>query len=154
MTIPQGSQPGDVSATREARAHGRRKAGPMAYVELGQDNGGILLSLGEGGFAVSSALAFRATEFPELRFQVPQLRGWLSARGRIVWMSENKTGAGIQFLELLEASRLEIRKWASNEEEGEHPEAEQRGTMERRTIVSETANRGDRRNRGVSTPSG
>ena len=29
----------------------------MAYVELGEDNGGILLNLGEGGFAVQSALA-------------------------------------------------------------------------------------------------
>lgn len=152
MTIPQGSQPGDVSATREARAHARRKPGPMAYVELGQDNGAILLNLGEGGFAVQSALALRATEFPELRFQVPQLRGWLSARGRIVWMSENKTVAGIQFLELPEASRLEIRKWASSEEQGEHPEAEQRGTMEPRTIVSETAYRGDPRDRGVAAP--
>src|SRR6266849_3631706 len=152
MTIPQGSHPGDVSATREARAHARRKAGPMAYVELGQDNGGILLNLGEGGFAVNSALAFRATEFPELRFQVPQLRRWRSAGGRIVWMSENKTVAGIQFLELPEASRLEIRKWASSEEEGEHPEAEQRGTMEPRTIVSETAYRRDPRDRGVAAP--
>jgi TonB family protein len=124
----------------------------MAYVELGQDNGAILLNLGEGGFAVQSALALRATEFPELRFQVPQLRGWLSARGRIVWMSEYKTVAGIQFLELPEASRLEIRKWASSEEEGEHPEAEQRGTMEPRTIVSETAYRGDPRDRGVAAP--
>ena len=121
----------------------------MAYVELGQDNGGILLNLGEGGFAVNSALAFRATEFPELRFQVPQLRGWLTARGRIVWMSENKAVAGIQFLELPEASRLEIRKWASAEEEGEHAEAEQRGTMEPRTIVSETAYREIRATAGL-----
>src|SRR5260370_15055814 len=109
MTIPQGSQPGDVSATREARAHARRKAGPMAYVELGQDNGGILLNLGEGGFAVNSALAFRATEFPELRFQVPQLRGWLRALGRIVWTSANKTLAGIPFHELPEESLPHIR---------------------------------------------
>src|SRR5260370_493886 len=106
----------------------------------------------EGGFAVTRALAFRATEFPELRFQAPQLRGWLTARGRIVWMSENKAVAAIQFVELPEASRLETRKWASAEEEGEHAEAEQRGTMEPRTIVSETAYRGDPRDRGGAAP--
>ena len=152
MTIPQGFQPGEASARREVRAHKRRKPGPMAYVELGQDNGGILLNLGEGGFAVRSALAFQATEFPELRFQVPQLRGWRSAGGRIVWMSENKTVAGIQFLELPEASRLEIRKWASAEEEGERAEAEQRGTIEPRTMVSETAYPGDPRDRVAAAP--
>ncbi len=134
------------------RAHKRRKPGPMAYVELGQDNGGILLNLGEGGFAVRSALAFQATEFPELRFQVPQLRGWRSAGGRIVWMSENKTVAGIQFLELPEASRLEIRKWASAEEAGERAEGEQRGTIEPRTMVSETAYPGDPRDRRAAAP--
>src|SRR5260370_17386580 len=116
MKIPQGSQTGDVCATREARGHARRKAGPMAYVELGQDNGGILLNLGEGGFAVNSALAFRATEFPELRFQVPQLRGWLTARGRIVWMSENKAGAGIKFREVPGGWRLGMRERGSAEE--------------------------------------
>jgi hypothetical protein len=105
MTMNQVSQTGSVSATRVARAQERRKLGPMAYVELGQDNGGILLNLGEGGFAVQSALAFQAIEFPELRFQIPQRRGWQTARGRIAWMSENKTVAGIQFLELPEATR-------------------------------------------------
>jgi TonB family protein len=130
----------------------RRKPGPMAYVELDQDNGGILLNLGEGGFAVRSALAFRAAEFPELRLQVPQLRGWLSARGRMAWMSENKTVAGVQFLELPEASRLEIRKWASAEEEGQHAEAEQRGTMEQGAMVSETTYRADPRDHGIPAP--
>jgi TonB family protein len=91
----------------------------MAYVELGQDNGGILLDLGEGGFAVQSALSFQGVEFPDLRFQIPQFRGWLSARGRIVWVSENKTMAGIQFLELPEGTRREIRRWVSAEEKGE-----------------------------------
>src|ERR1700719_4115088 len=77
----------------EARAHGnrahiRRKLSPMAYVELGQDNGGILLNLGEGGFAVQSALALTSREFSQLRFQVPALQGWLMASGRIVWLRE------------------------------------------------------------------
>jgi len=47
------------------------KLSPMAYVELGQDNGGILLNLSEGGFAVQSALALTSRVFSELRFQVP-----------------------------------------------------------------------------------
>src|SRR5579859_3440377 len=105
MNKAQMVRTGETSASGEMRAHVRRKLGHMAYVELGQDNGGILLNLGEGGFAVQSALSFQGVEFPDLRFQIPQSRGWLSARGRIVWVSENKTMAGIQFLELPEATR-------------------------------------------------
>jgi TonB family protein len=83
----------------------------MAYVELGQDNGGILLNLSEGGFAVQSALTLTSHEFPELRFQVPAFQGWLGASGRIVWMSESKKEAGIQFTELPGEARREIHKW-------------------------------------------
>ena len=87
----------------------------MAYVELGQDNGGILLNLGEGGFAVQSALALTSREFPELRFQVPSLQGWLTASGRIVWISDSKKEAGIQFTELPGEARTEIQKWVAAE---------------------------------------
>jgi TonB family protein len=107
-------------AVVEARPHGnrghmRRKLSPMAYVELGQDNGGILLNLSEGGFAVQSALALTSREFPELRFQVPALQGWLAASGRIVWISDSKKEAGIQFTELPGDARTEIQKWVAAE---------------------------------------
>jgi TonB family protein len=95
------------------RAHMRRKLSPMAYVELGQDNGGILLNLSEGGFAVQSALALTSRVFSELRFQVPAVQGWLAASGRIVWLSDSKKEAGIQFTELPGEARREIHKWVS-----------------------------------------
>lgn len=124
----------------------RRKLAPLAYVELGPDNGGILLNLGEGGFAVQSALALQTTEFPELRFQVPQVGGWLNAGGRIAWLSENKRVAGIQFLELPESARLEIRKWISAKESGEPLVDERRGGTEPGTMTpGETAYRADSR---------
>jgi TonB family protein len=99
------------------RAHTRRKLSPIAYVQLGEDNGGILLNLGEGGFAVQSALGLTSREFPELRFQVPAVHGWLTAGGRIVWMSESMKEAGIQFTELPGEARREIQRWVSAEGE-------------------------------------
>src|ERR1700719_145259 len=142
MMMNQLSQTGQATATREARAQERRKLGPMAYVELGGDNGGILLNLGEGGFAVKSALEFQTTELAELRFQIPQVRGWLNARGRIAWLSENKTVAGIQFLELPETTRREIRKWVAGKDMGD-PAVDQRPVAEVGTSVPATAYRGD-----------
>ena len=95
----------------------------MAYVELGQDNGGILLNLSEGGFAVQSALALTSSEFAGFRFQVPALHGWLKASGRVVWLSESKKEAGIQFTELPEEARREILKWVAAE--GDLPETKE-----------------------------
>ena len=91
----------------------------MAYVELGQENGGILLNLGEGGFAVQSALALTSREFSELRFQVPAVQGWLTAAGRVVWVSDSNKEAGIQFTELPGDARKEIQRWVLAEGEPE-----------------------------------
>src|SRR6267143_564239 len=97
---------------------------PIGYVELGQENGGILLNLSEGGLAVRSALALTSRKFAELRFQVPALQAWLTASGRIVWISDSKKEAGIQFTELPGEARREIHKWVSAE--GESPRAKER----------------------------
>jgi hypothetical protein len=106
------------------RAHMRRKLSPMAYVELGQENGGILLNLSEGGFAVQSALTLSSREFSELRFQVPACQGWLTARGRVAWLSDSKKQAGIQFTELPGEARRQIHEWVSAE--GDPKEARER----------------------------
>src|SRR4029077_12629819 len=54
-------------------------------------------------------------EFSELRFQVPAFQGWLTASGRIVWISDSKKEAGVQFTELPGEARSEIHKWVSAE---------------------------------------
>src|SRR5260370_6606741 len=65
------------------RAHARRRMSPIGYVELGQENGGILLNLSEGGLAVRAALALTSCKISELRVQVPVSLGWVAASGRI-----------------------------------------------------------------------
>ena len=86
---------------------------PISYVELGQENGGILLNLSEGGLAVRSALPLVSREFSSIRFQAPASQAWLKASGRIVWLSQSKKEGGIQFTELPGEARLQIQKWAS-----------------------------------------
>jgi TonB family protein len=131
------------------RAHMRRKLAPMAYVELGQDNGGILLNLSEGGFAVQSALALTSRAFSELRFQVPALQGWLTASGRVVWISDSKKEAGIQFTELPGVARREIHKWVSAEDEPE--KAKERIPVARPSVSAEGR---DARRQTLGAPAG
>ena len=119
MTKPQDSQAGSIARPHELRLHPRRKLSGMAYVELAQDNGGILLNLSEGGFAIQSALALSSREFPDLRFQLPNMRGWLTGSGRVVWLSESKKEAGIQFLDLHEHARAQIHMWVGKDGLGE-----------------------------------
>jgi len=95
------------------RAHARRRILPIGYVELGQENGGILLNLSEGGLAVRSPLPLVSREFTGIRFQAPKSQSWLTANGRIVWLSDSKKEGGIQFTELPGDARQQIHKWAS-----------------------------------------
>src|SRR5258708_16513238 len=123
------AKPEQYTERAEARPHGnrahmRRKLSPMAYVELGQENGGILLNLSEGGFAVQSALTLSSREFSELRFQVPACQGWLTARGRVAWLSDSKKEAGIQSTEVPGEARRAIHKWVAAE--GDPKEARER----------------------------
>src|SRR5260370_3138509 len=69
------------------RAHARRRMSPIGYVELGQENGGILLNLSEGGLAERSALAPTPRKVSELRFPQPRAQNWLTATGRIGWIN-------------------------------------------------------------------
>src|SRR4051812_47620542 len=105
MTKVQETQPRGISRTNESRVHGRRKLATMAYVELGQDNGGILLNVSEGGLAIQSALILSSQDLREIRFQLPDYRGWLTASGRLAWISQSKTEAGIQFVGITEPVR-------------------------------------------------
>jgi TonB family protein len=86
---------------------------PIAYVELGQENGGILLNLSEGGLAVRSALPLGSREFTGIRFQAPASHAWLTASGRMVWLNDSKKEGGIQFTQLPGAARQQIHKWVS-----------------------------------------
>jgi TonB family protein len=116
------------------RAHARRRMLPIAYVELGQENGGILLNLSEGGLAVRSALPLASRLFTGIRFQAPGSQAWLAASGRIVWLSDSKKEGGIQFTELRGEARQQIQKWASAhgdlEDGGQSPPALFNGAQE------------------------
>jgi TonB family protein len=88
-------------------------------VELGQKNGGILLNLSEGGLAVRSVLPLALREFTGLRFQAPASQAWLTASGRLVWLSDSRKEAGLQFTELPGEARQQIHNWVSSDHDPE-----------------------------------
>jgi TonB family protein len=132
------------------RAHARRKILPIGYVELGQENGGILLNLSEGGLAVRSPLPLVSREFTGIRFQAPKSQAWLTASGRIVWLSDSKKEGGIQFTELPGDARQQIHKWASADSDLEDggqslPASSQGREPSEQILGSPDRNRGENR---------
>ena len=99
----------------ERRLHFRRKPTSLAYVEMGEYNGGIVLNLSESGLAIQAAMAITGEHLSRVRFQVPPEWNWVSVNGQMTWLGESKKEAGIRFLDLPESARVGIRDWISLE---------------------------------------
>ena len=104
----------ESSPAKNRRFYSRREVRSLAYIDLGRDNGGIVLNLSEGGIAIHSATSINDRRLPHIRFQVPQSTGWVEARGEVAWTSESKMQAGIQLVGLTDESRRQIREWVAN----------------------------------------
>src|SRR6266852_6485158 len=109
------AQTGGSLVTTERRQYPRHQAKSLAYLDIGPDNGGIVLNLSEGGIAVQAAGPLSDEPLVGLRIQLPKSVKKLEASGKIAWTSESKKEAGLEFVDLPEATRLQIRDWLSLE---------------------------------------
>ncbi len=99
----------------DRRAHSRHRIRALAYVELGENNGGIVLNISEGGFGVRAAEAIHEDSLSRLRFQMQHATQPLEMSGKIAWTSDSRKEAGVRFIDPGEEAVLEIRKWIGQE---------------------------------------
>ncbi len=107
----------------DRRTHSRQPVRTLAYVELDEGNGGIVLNASEGGLSVQAVMSLMEESLPKMRFQLSQSKEWLETSARVAWASESRKVAGLQFVDLPEETRLHIQAWltagASDAEPGE-----------------------------------
>jgi protein TonB len=101
---------GSISDTRDRRHYSRHIAA-LNYIKLDEGNGGILLNVSEDGLAFTAAEPLSGEFVPRLRFQLADKAEWIEASGRIVWLNDSKKGAGVQFVQISDAHRQQIRQW-------------------------------------------
>jgi TonB family protein len=110
------SSPVSVPAS-DRRAHPRQRIRSLAYVHLGESNGGIVLNISESGIAVQAAEALDAAENPlAMRIEIPRSRKRLEVRGEILWVGESRKEAGLRFVDISEDALRRIRSWMAREE--------------------------------------
>ena len=97
----------------DRRVYPRKRIIPLGYIQLGEDNGGIVLNLSEGGLAFTAAMIVVDDDLPSVRLQSPDAGQWVDVKGQIAWKSESNREAGIRFVSLTEAARLQLRNWIS-----------------------------------------
>lgn len=95
----------------ERRIHARQPVRAIGYVQLDESNGGIILNINEGGFAVFAVAGLMDDHLSHIRFQIPQSDEWIETSGNVIWRSESKKLAGVRFSDLSEHARGQIREW-------------------------------------------
>ncbi|HWF39493.1 MAG TPA: TonB family protein [Candidatus Acidoferrales bacterium] len=95
----------------DRRVHPRVAIRSVAYVELDDDNGGLILNVSEGGISVQSAEMIVGERFSRIRFRLPKSENWIEAGGKLVWLGKSRKEAGIQFLDLSDDARQHIQTW-------------------------------------------
>jgi hypothetical protein len=97
------------SMKQNKRAIVRRRTQQLVYLELGRENGGVMLNLSEEGCGFQ---AITPVKIGETRFGF-QINGGRRIAGdaEIVWADESGVMGGLRFVNLPPEARKEIRSW-------------------------------------------
>ena len=112
---PMSTQTGSSLDGRDRRICARQQVKSLAYLDIGADNGGIVLNISETGVAVHAVSVLPAEPLVDLRLQLPRSSKRLETKGKVAWTSSTKKEAGVEFVDLPEEVRLEIREWLASE---------------------------------------
>src|SRR5256885_2503256 len=97
----------------ERRARSRCQADSPMLVTLDGDNEARVLNISEDGLALSAAMMLSNKPLDEVQVQFFGFPDPLEASCYIVWKSQSQKEAGIQFGDLTEEARQQIRNWIS-----------------------------------------
>src|SRR5271169_4209412 len=110
-----------LSRSPERRCCTRQRVRSLAYLDVGPDNGGIVLNLSENGLALQAVNPFIDQTRVTLRIQPPKSGKRIEVSAEISWLSQSKREAGLHFLELAEDARVELAEWISAEAGADRP---------------------------------
>jgi TonB family protein len=99
----------------DRRVHVRQPVRSLAYVELGEGNGGIVLNVSEGGIAVQAVMSLMGEELPCVRVQLAHCKKRIEAKGRITWTGALRKTAGVELIDLSQEARSLLREWVTME---------------------------------------
>ena len=91
--------------------HGRVEVKDVVYVSWRAESA-FILNLSEGGLAVQAMDVLRPGESLAFAFALPADGAELAGVVRVVW-SDRSGRAGLQFVDLPEFDRFQLRKWLS-----------------------------------------
>jgi len=115
MTENGNGQLVDLRSPAERRVLQRYRPSSVAYVNVGTDNGGIVLNISESGLQLSAGETLGWDQALQLSLQLSYQTDPIEATGQVIWLSDSKRIGGFQFVALTDEVRDQIRNWISGE---------------------------------------
>jgi TonB family protein len=99
----------------ERRVHARRPLSALAYLDIGSDNGGIVLNISEGGVKMYAVNSLENHSDLKLRIQLPGCDAQIETEARIAWLGKGDRQAGVCFVGFPADGRAQIQEWLRSE---------------------------------------
>jgi hypothetical protein len=135
----------ELNTAVERRFYPRVAPSALIYITFGQINDALLLNVSENGVLLSTPHELGCNFVGRLSMNLNGLARVIQVHARVLWSSESQKRAGIQFIDLSEHDREQIRKWQSLEMSRDPAEATKQRPTASASARSTTAN-------GVETP--
>ena len=88
------NQSDHASRIAERRIHDRIPVRSVVYVDLGQENGGVILNVSEGGIAVQMAKILEGATCEKLHFRLPKSDDCIEVSGKMIWEGQSRKESG------------------------------------------------------------
>lgn len=97
----------------ERRQSPRKRFENLLYVEIEPGNGGMVLNLSEHGFGFRAVKRVRPKQEMKFAFNLDEKRR-VEGQGRLEWSDKEGRVAGVQFTDVSNEFRSEMREWMAN----------------------------------------
>jgi PilZ domain len=89
---------------------------PVVVVDLGPNNGGNLIDIGEGGLSVQAVAKLNPRAALTIHFRLQGMAQPIEVAGRVMWVGPTQTVAGISFNNLPGSTEQQIIEWIARQE--------------------------------------
>src|SRR5579872_3361404 len=100
-----------VREGEDRRSALRQRLDSITYLDLGANNGGFLIDVGEGGVQFQVAKPLATDGKFHIKFKLSKTQDAIEVHAHVVWVDGSGKYGGLQFHDLDENSKLQIREW-------------------------------------------
>jgi TonB family protein len=102
-------------AALERRFHVRQRSSSIVYVDIGMDNGGIVLDLSETGMGFQAAGPLGRESELDIKIRLSSSKARIHVTAQVVWISNSNRQAGVRFLDVRSEDHVQIQEWIQSQ---------------------------------------